>query len=617
MSPDSLTESLRQTSPEASTISEIFSLQVARTPDSVAVISGDRKLTFRELDRRSSVLAAHLQALGAGPETVIGIAIERSEALLIGLLGILKSGSAYVPLDPDFPAERLSWILEDSAMRMIVTSGTTQTRLALNSSTLELIDAESFSDADSPLLSPLSRASGSNLAYIMYTSGSTGKPKGVMVENRNVVNFFNGMDQAIGCAPGVWLAVTSISFDISVLELFWTLTRGFTVVLIGKESPAVVADQISRCRVTHLQMTPSLARMLALDARAFLALGSLKQLLLGGEAVPVSLIQQIRTIFKGEIYNMYGPTETTIWSTTCKVNEPGETVPIGRPILNTQIYLLDAQMNPVPPGEIGELFIAGDGVARGYWNLPDLTRERFLSIPPVSLHRLYRTGDLVRCMPDGNLEFLGRVDNQIKLRGHRIELGEIETALEQHPGILQAIITLREDRPGDKRLVAYLVGQNSAGVAAEELRKYLASRLPEVMVPSIFVFLPELPLTANGKIDRKALLTLPPPGSAATAEIAQHSQRPASEMEQTVARLWQEALGVPRVGIDDNFFDLGAHSLTVAEVQARLRDVLGREVDLVDLFQFSTVKTLSAHLAGAQASNVVSDRALRRRLARQ
>ena len=463
-------------------------------------------------------------------------------------------------------------------------------------------------------------AASHNLAYVIYTSGSTGKPKGVMLENRNVVNFFTGMDRAIGCAPGVWLAVTSFSFDISVLELLWTLTRGFKVVVHGDEGTATIADEITRHGVTHLQMTPSLARMLTLDARAFAALGLLKQMLLGGEAVPASLIHHIRQNFRGEIHNMYGPTETTIWSTTYRVEEPGSTVSIGRPISNTQIYLLDAELQPVPVGEIGELFIGGDGVARGYWNRPDLTAERFLTIPSLSPHRIYRTGDLARFLPDGNIEFLGRADYQVKLRGHRIEPGEIEAILEQCKGVRQAVVVVREDREGDKRLVAYLVAEATGAEAAGTLRSVLESKLPDYMVPSAFVFLPELPLTDNGKIDRKALLKLPPPNitfsAAASPPENKSGHQTSNEIERIVAAAWQDALGIPSVGMNDNFFDLGAHSLTVAEVQAKLQEALGREISLLDLFEFSTVSALARHLAGTQSHGQVSDRAQRRRLAR-
>jgi acyl-coenzyme A synthetase/AMP-(fatty) acid ligase/acyl carrier protein len=360
-------------------------------------------------------------------------------------------------------------------------------------------------------------------------------------------------------------------------------------------------------------MTPSLARVLTLDPRAFAALGLLKQMLLGGEAVPASLIHHIRRVFSNEIHNMYGPTETTIWSTTHRVEEPGSTVPIGRPISNTQIYMLDTELQPVPVGEIGELFIGGDGVARGYWKRPDLTAERFLSLPSLSLQRIYRTGDLARFLPDGNIEFLGRADYQVKIRGHRIEPGEIEAVLEQRSGIRQAVVVVREDRENDKRLVAYLVVEVTGSEAVVALRTTLESRLPDYMIPSAFVVLPVLPLTDNGKIDRKALLKLPPPSMAVSAAAAQ----PHNEIERAVAVAWQDALGIRSVGMNDNFFDLGAHSLTVAEVQAKLQEILGREIPIVDLFQFSTVSTLAAHLAGTQSRDQLSDRAQRRRLAQQ
>jgi len=364
-------------------------------------------------------------------------------------------------------------------------------------------------------------------------------------------------------------------------------------------------------------MTPSLARMLTLDARTLAAIGSLKQILLGGETVPVSLVHRLRRLFNGEIYNMYGPTETTIWSTTYRVRELGITVPIGRPIANTQIYLLDEGLKPVNVGETGELFIGGDGVARGYWNRPELTSERFIDLPLLSLQRVYRTGDLARFLPNGDIEFLGRADNQIKLRGHRIELGEIEAILEQCPEVKQAVVVLREDREGDQRLVAYLVADSPASDTAIGFKRALELKLPETMVPSAFVFLSELPLTENGKIDRKTLLKLPPPEFQATSAAGRSRSEPASEIEQIVARAWQEALGVSEVGVNENFFDLGAHSLAVAEVQAKLQNALGREISLVDLFQFSTVSSLSSHLAGTESHSEISDRAQRRRLARQ
>jgi amino acid adenylation domain-containing protein len=603
--------------PHNATIADLFAQQAARTPDAIAVAAGDRELSYRELDQRSNRLARHLQSLGVKPETLAGVAMERSEALVVSLLAILKAGGAYVPLDIHYPKDRLAWIIEDSRMRVLITNPETRDQLPLGETSLTTVDAgDSVVALQNP--DPIhSDATSSNLAYVIYTSGSTGKPKGVMIENRNVVNFFTGMDRVLGCEPGVWLAVTSVSFDISVLELLWTLTRGFKVVLHGDEGTGSIAGEIEHHHVTHLQMTPSLARMLALDPRAFAALGSLRQLLLGGEVVPASLIRLLRQVFKGEIHNMYGPTETTVWSTTHRVEEVASTISIGRPIANTQVYLLDAQLNPVPTGEIGELFIGGDGVVRGYWNRPDLTAGRFLRIPSVAADRIYRTGDLARFLPNGNLDFLGRADFQIKLRGHRIEPGEIEAALEQINGVKQAVIVAREDREGDKRLVAYLVGQPSDTNSPAVLRPTLESKLPDYMVPSAFVFLPAFPLTANGKIDRKALLALPPPVMGADAAATHPQSEPASDIERIIVDAWKDALGAPVVGLNDNFFDLGAHSLTVAEVHAKLQNALGREIDLVDLFQFSTVKALANHLAGSQPQSQVSDRAQRRRLALQ
>ncbi|MGA2634751.1 MAG: non-ribosomal peptide synthetase [Terracidiphilus sp.] len=603
--------------PRLSTIAELFSEQVARTPDAIAMVAKDRRLSYRELDQQSNRLARHLYLLGVEPDTLVGICMGRSETLVVSLLAILKAGGAYVPLDPTHPKERLSLVIEDSEMKVLLTTAEARQKLPLELSGIKVVVADHSGLAAESTGEVPSKAKSHHLAYVIYTSGSTGKPKGVMVENRNVVNFFTGMDRAIGCGPGVWLAVTSVSFDISVLELLWTLTRGFMVVVHGDEGASTIADEIARDGVTHLQMTPSLARMLALDARAFAALGSLKQMLLGGEAVPASIIEHLRQVFQGEIYNMYGPTETTIWSTTYRVGEPQKTVSIGQPIANTQIYLLDANLQPVPVGEIGELFIGGEGVARGYWNRPDLTAERFIVIPSISAQRIYRTGDLARYLPEGNIEFLGRADFQIKLRGHRIEPGEIEDLLEHCVGVRQAVVVVREDREGDKRLVAYVVAESSGAGTVTILRRALESKLPDYMVPSAFEFLPALPLTENGKIDRKALLKLSPPKQTAGTAVSQSQNETGNEMERIVAAAWQDALGVASVRINDNFFDLGAHSLTVAEVQAKLQDALKREISILDLFQYSTVSALAKHLAGTQSNSLISDRAQRRRLARQ
>jgi acyl-coenzyme A synthetase/AMP-(fatty) acid ligase/acyl carrier protein len=441
-----------------------------------------------------------------------------------------------------------------------------------------------------------------------------------MVEHRNVVNFFTGMDRVIGSKSGIWLAVTSIAFDISVLELLWTLTRGFKLVLHGDRGNESIGSQIIRHQVTHLQMTPSLARILTLDQAASSSLSTLSKLLLGGEALPPAVVARLRAVFTGELHNMYGPTETTIWSTTHLVTEVANSIPIGRPIANTQVYLLDQEMRPVPLGETGELFIGGDGVARGYWRRPELTAARFLRLPSVSPHRLYRTGDLARMLPDGSMEFAGRTDDQIKLRGHRIEPGEIEATLEQCPGVKQAVVIAREHREGDQRLVAYVVSESAGTVEGSELKNALSAKLPDAMIPSAFVFLSAMPLTENGKVNRRALVELPPPMPAVTTAVEPLQRDDENEVKRIVAQAWQEALGVAQVGLDDNFFDLGAHSLTVAEVHAKLQHALSREISVVDLFQYSTVRSLGRHLAGAEpraSETALTDRAQRRKLARQ
>ena len=608
-------ERVRPESLFSSTIAGLFSRQAARNPEAISLIAGDKQVTYREVDDQSTLLAAYLRSLGVRSGTLVGVAMGRTEKLVISLLAILKAGGAYVPLDPNYPRERLSWVVDDAKITVLLTTPEANAGLNIDRARIKVVDVDEPSSFGYSAKDFSLQGSDEDLAYVIYTSGSTGKPKGVMIENRNVVSFFRGMDRAIGCEPGTWLAVTSISFDISVLELLWTLTRGFRVVIHADAGSDKMAEEIVRHQVTHLQMTPSLARMLTLDGRNLSALRSLRQLLLGGEAVPASLIHHLRREFKGQIFNMYGPTETTIWSTTYQVKEIGASVPIGGPIEGTELHILDSEFSPVPNGEVGELFIAGEGVARGYWERPELTAERFLTIPNVTPYRLYRTGDLARFLPDGNLEYLGRADYQIKLRGHRIEPGEIEALLEKFPNVVQAVVVLREDREGDTRLVAYLVSKLGTSVEVGALRKALESELPEYMVPSSFVFLSALPLTDNGKIDRKALLKLPPPALSA-ANTSRTESESGNAIESLVARVWQEALGIPAVGLEENFFDLGAHSLTVAEVQAKLQGMLNCEITLVDLFQFSTVKTLAAHIVGKPSRNQLSDRAARRRLAR-
>ncbi len=599
--------------PRESTISQLFEQQVARTPEAVAVVSAGRSLTYRELDQRSNQLARHLQQLGVRPETLVGIAVERSVEMMVGLLAILKAGAAYVPMDPSYPVQRIALMVEDSEAQVILATERTRSRLAKTARHVVSIDGDAAAIARNGTQVLSTAASGHNLAYVIYTSGSTGKPKGVMIEHGNVVNFFTGMDRTIGADPGVWLAVTSISFDISVLELFWTLTRGFQVILHGDEGTQTIPDEIRKYGVTHMQSTPSLARMIAVNPDGLAALGQLKKLFLGGEALPPSLVRQLRQQFHGEMHNMYGPTETTIWSTTFCITGDLESISIGKPIANTQVYVLNSHLEPVAAGEVGDLYIGGDGVVRGYWQRPDLTAEKFLSDPFLPGNRIYRTGDIARFLPCGNLEFLGRADFQVKLRGFRIEIGEIETALERQAGVGQAVVVAREFKPGDLRLVAYFVPKPGTKLEVAVLRAALGATLPEHMVPSNFVLLDSFPLTANGKIDRNAL----PDPSMLEKESSTPSELPRNELERTIAQAWKDALGVDHVGLDENFFDLGAHSLMVAEVHMQLQQLLGRDLSLVDLFQFPTVTALAHHLNGEETAPKVSSRAERRLAARQ
>jgi natural product biosynthesis luciferase-like monooxygenase protein/amino acid adenylation domain-containing protein len=954
--------------PEDKCVHQLFEEQVERTPEAIAVVFENDELTYQELNHRANQLARELQRLGVGPDVPVGVCVERSLEMMVGLLAILKAGGCYVPLDPAYPPERLSFMLQDSQAPVLLTQAKLRPYLKLDATNLQVLSLDpqhpAFRAAHSAS-APSSGVTSDHLAYVIYTSGSTGQPKGVMVSHRNVANLFAGMDRVLGPEPGVWLAVTSISFDISVLELFWTLTRGFKVVLyredhgsgparktappgdkpidfslfyfasdagdrgeekyrlllegakfadangftavwtperhfhsfgglypnpsltsvalamitqhiqiragsivlplhhpirvaeewsvvdnlsrgraaialasgwqandfaiawenysqrkeimrrnidtiqrlwrgeaittinglgepveieifpkpiqrelpiwltssgnaetfqlagelgfdllthlsgqgieqlaqkieiyreawrshghaprvgrvslmlhtfvsddrafvwekvrgplghylrtyrdlsrnghggvqdaggdielllqnaveryvetsglfgtpetclptldklkaigvdeiaclidFGIDTDSVLAslthlnqlrershrirnditpnqvhengqwrslpEQILRHGVTHLQCTPSLAGALALVPESLQAMRQLRKLLLGGEALPVSLAKQLREALPGGLFNMYGPTETTVWSTTYPVTRNEKTIPIGRPIANTEIYILDRNLQPVPAGVPGELFIGGDGVARGYLHRSELTAEKFLTHPfhPASPARLYRTGDRARYRADGAIEFLGRLDQQVKLRGFRVELGEIESALSQHPGVRECAVRIWENGPNDQRLAAYLVAALAANPTDGELRRLLAEKLPEHMLPSVFVRLEQLPRTANGKVDRRAL----PEPEGIRAALGTAYVAPRTELEKSIAKIWRELLRVDKVGLHDNFFDLGGHSLLVVQAQTRLGDALGTDLRVVHLFQYPTISALAKFL---------------------
>ncbi len=983
--------------PKDHCIHQLFEAQTAKTPNAVAVVFEEQQLTYAELNRQANRLAHHLQSLGVGPETRVAICMKRSLEMIVSLVAIHKAGGCYVPLDPAYPKDRLSYMLEDSQAPVLLTQDQSAEGMVTGEAQVVFVDRLPTNGTPESHDNPSSGVTPDNIAYVIYTSGSTGKPKGVMVRHRNAVSFFTGMDERLGREPGVWLAVTSISFDISVLELFWTLTRGFKVVLQSEEGgfraaeprhqilerkidfslfyfasdagndchdkyrlliegakfadthgftgvwtperhfhpfgglypnpaltgaalamvterlqiragsvvlplhhpvrvaeewsmvdnlskgraaisiasgwhandfvlapdryatrkeimwreletirklwrgepislpgctgekalvkiypqpiqrelpiwmtssgdpetfreagemglnllthlsgqsieqlaakiaiyraawrkhghagnghlslmlhtfvgpdPALVWEtvrqplwnylktyrelsksisqpqpstdslakpaenhsehngnskhfhdeieamlndaveryfktsglfgtpevclqtverlkgigvdeiaclpdfgiatdtvlhslqyldvvrqrsnprrhtqapldysipaQLTRHGVTHFQCTPSLAGMLLQEPSALEALRSLKKLLLGGEAFPPALAEQIKV--SGEILNMYGPTETTVWSTTCPVNRRGACIPIGRPIANTEIYIVDRHLQPMPIGVPGELLIGGAGVVRGYLNRPELTADRFIHHPFKNSPgaKLYRTGDLARYLPDGNIEFLGRLDHQIKLRGFRIELGEIEMALQEFPNVRESVVVLRDFSAGDKRLTAYLVPERDMKLKVPDLRRFLKGKLPDYMVPSAFVILEKLPLTPNGKIDRKALPE--PEGSRAATEATYTPAQ--TNVEKRIAAVWQDLLHVEKIGLHDNFFDLGGHSLLVVEAHARLCEELKIDMPIIKLFQYSTINALTKFLGEEKVERVsfqkVRDRAARQRV---
>jgi amino acid adenylation domain-containing protein len=588
--------------PDNCCLHEAIEAQARMTPDAMALVCGEDQLTYRELDMRASQLAKHLRSFKVGPEVFVGVCMEVSLDMMVGLLAVLKAGGAYVPLDPAYPKDRLTFMLKDAQSPVLLTQQKFADLFPGTQAAVVYLENGKFEPAAGNLQcteARTDRATSDNLAYVLYTSGSTGQPKGVMVTHRNILNFFAGMDQHLKKESGVWLAVTSISFDISVLELFWTLSRGFKVVLQRREEnlATATARQIVQHHVTHLQCTPSMAEMLLRDPEARQALRSLRQLLLGGEALSPELARQLH--ISGEILNMYGPTETTVWSTTHKVNGEKSRVPIGRPLANTEIYILDQQLRPVPIGVPGELFIGGAGVVRGYFERNELTAEKFISNPfkPGSGARLFKTGDRTRYLADGTIEFLGRLDNQVKLRGFRIEPGEIESTLRQHPGVRECVVVVREFAPRDSRLVAYVVPVAESALTASSLRELLKSRLPDYMIPSAFVLLEAFPLTPNGKINRRAL-----PAPERELQPEKVIAPPNSDTEKKLVEIWLAVLGRKQIGIHDNFFEQGGHSLLAMQVVSQVRAVLDKHFSIVQLYQHPTIYTLAKCLTSRSAA---------------
>ena len=583
--------------PRESGIHELFEEQAARTPEAVAVEFEDGRMSYGELNACANRLAHYLRARGVAPGTLVGVCMERGCDLITSILGIFKAGAVYMPLDPGYPESRLSFMLKDSGVCTVLT----QAHLALPWANLagDLISIESVwglvanygvENLD------LSQRSDSS-AYLIYTSGSTGRPKGTLLEHRGLCNVSREQVRVFGVGPGSRvLQFSSPNFDASIFEIIMALTTGATLVLARKEAlqPGSPLSRVLREeRISHLTIPPS--SLSVLEPELF---PDLKVINVAGEACHADLVA--RWSGDREFYNLYGPTECTIWATASKCAADGAPPNIGKPIANTRVYVLDARGQPQPVGVAGELCIAGVGVGRGYLNCPELTAEKFIADPfdPTGQGRLYRTGDLVRWLPDGNIEFLGRIDEQVKVRGFRIELGEIESALRVNPDIGEVVVMAREDVPGDRRLVAYVVAEGGDVDLIERMREQLRASLPEYMMPSAFVLLAALPLTPNGKIDRKAL-----PASERGSVVADYVA-PRTPTEEIMAGIWAEVLKVERVGVHDNFFELGGHSLLATQVVSRVRQALRMDVSLRSLFAIATVAGLASELDEGTGSTV-------------
>ncbi|MBA3806792.1 MAG: amino acid adenylation domain-containing protein [Solirubrobacterales bacterium] len=569
-------------------VHELIAQQARSTPDAIAVQFAEEQITYAELEARASQLAHHLVDLGVGAEVLVGICTTRSLAMVVGLLGILKAGGAYVPIDPAYPADRQAYMLGDAQAPVIVTQSSLQDSLPPGTAKIVCLDTDWPTIALRPSEPPDVAAEAEQLAYVIYTSGSTGNPKGVQISHRALVNFLTTMREKPGLvAEDVLVAVTTLSFDIAGLELYLPLTSGARIVLASSETcedPRALSALLEQTQASIMQATPTTWRML-IDG-GWRPMTGMKALC-GGEALPVALAD--RLVAAGlELWNMYGPTETTIWSTCAKITTQGELLTIGRPIANTSLYILDALMSPVPVGVAGELWIGGDGLARGYRGRADLTGERFVAHPfdQTPGARIYRTGDLARYRSDGTVEFLGRIDHQVKVRGFRIELGEIETVLARHPEVVDAIVVARGS--GAEAELAAFVTAREKPVAAHELRLYLGQTLPDYMVPSTVDTLEAFPLTPNGKVDRKAL-----PEPVRERSGAHELVAPRTPLERRLAAIWERELEIEPIGVTDNFFDLGVTSIVAATLFAAIEHDLGDSLPLGAIFKAPTIETLS------------------------
>ena len=599
--------------PQKQCLHLLVEAQVEKTPDACALVFEEKRLTYGQLNQKANQLAHYLQTLGVGPDVLVGIAMERCPEMIYGLLGILKAGGAYVPLDPAYPKERLVFMLDDAQISVLLT----QKKFAEDWSPLECsaqsicLDADWENIARSSCENPQNEIEPENLAYVIYTSGSTGKPKGAMNTHTGICNRLLWMQDAYQLrVDDSVLQKTPFSFDVSVWEFFWPLLIGARLVVAkpgGHQDRDYLVNLIAEHTITTLHFVPSMLRVF-LDAQEIEnKCLSLKRVICSGEVLTIDLQERFFTrLGTCELHNLYGPTEAavdvTYWH--CQRESHLQTVPIGRPIANTQLYILDRHLQPVPVGVSGELHIGGVGLARAYLNRTELTKEKFIPNPMTKGEdRLYKTGDLARYLSDGNIEYLGRMDHQVKIRGFRIELAEIETVLTQHTKVGATVVIMREEHE-DRRLIAYVVStSDKAPLSTHELRAYAKKQLPDYMVPSLFVMLDKLPLSPNGKVDRHALPD--PKGERPQLDAAYTT--PQTEIEQKIAAIWQQILQLEKVGTNDNFFDIGGHSLLMVRAHAELQEIFGQSLSIVELFQYPTIHTLAIFLTEKIRSSEVRE----------
>ena len=589
----------RRDYPSKKCVHQLFEEQVEKTPDAIAIVFEDQQLTYNELNSRANQLAHYLRKHGVGPETFVDICMERSLEMVVGLLGILKAGGAYVPVDPSYPKERLGFMLQDAQIGVLLTQQRMIEYLCEHRARVVCVDSDCRDIAQQSDENLNSEVTGANLAYVIYTSGSTGWPKGVEVPHRGVLRLLFGVEYARLGVNETFLHLAPSSFDASTFEIWGALLHGAKCVLFpGKiSSPNELADVLHHYQISTLWLTASLFNTVIDEAPE--ALSGVRQLLIGGEALSASHVRRAVTLLPyTQIINGYGPTESTTF-TCCypipaRLDESINSIPIGRPIANTEIYLLDSHLSPVPIGVRGELYIGGDGLARGYLNRPELTAEKFIANPFSNEpgERLYRTGDVARYLPDGNIEFLGRMDRQVKVRGYRIELGEIESALSQHPAVKNAVVVMREEFPGNKRLAAYVVAKQQPAPVTRDLCTFLKDKLPDYMIPSAFWFLDSLPVTPNGKVDRKALPA--PDQTWPGIDKAFVWARDALELQLT--KLWEKIIGVEPIGVRDNFFEIGGHSLLAVRLVTQMNKMFRKHLALATLFQAPTIEQLACIL---------------------